>query len=400
MTTVAVGAMAAPFRVSGSGFASRRLKGGVVVMTVVVVSDDGGGGGGGDGGGGTRESRDEEKGIICGDYPGTKVENLGTIQGKIQDALARASRDADDTLLVDEIGVLKSALGHRNGHIRGVGRVVKDVTHEISSSYPPPRQQQLEELQEEMQEMRQQQQEAQVQVTAKCVYSAIANLGVTHFCAALVVLNSIVNTPRNDTILPLPPPCPRHDRCGRPATSSPIQNVPNRVPCGPHIRALRNFRAINYLCMETQMGQPPSGNPSQTKHPPGCTLHRTRTPGCRRHLNHETGPTQRDHGYLKNPKANSEAFAHGWFHSGDLAVKHPWGESPCAFVTLKTEVDKSDEGIVAKDIMKFCLAHMPGYWVPKSIVFGLLPKTATGKVQKHLLRAKAKEMGPVKTSKL
>ncbi|KAF5824063.1 putative acid--thiol ligase [Helianthus annuus] len=50
--------------------------------------------------------------------------------------------------------------------------------------------------------------------------------------------------------------------------------------------------------------------------------------------------------------------------------------------------------------MKFCLAHMPGYWVPKSIVFGLLPKTATGKVQKHLLRAKAKEMGPVKTSKL
>ncbi|KAM0053667.1 putative acid--thiol ligase [Helianthus debilis subsp. tardiflorus] len=153
-------------------------------------------------------------------------------------------------------------------------------------------------------------------------------------------------------------------------------------------------------------------------------------------------------GYLKNPKANSEAFAHKWVHSGDLAVKHPdgyikikdlskdiiisggenissveventlyqhplivkasvvarpnerWGESPCAFVTLKTEVDKSDEGKVAKDIMKFCRENMPGYWVPKSIVFGLLPKTATGEVKKHLLRTKAKEMGPVKTSKL
>ncbi|KAJ0502765.1 putative transposase, Ptta/En/Spm, plant [Helianthus annuus] len=93
--------------------------------------------------------------------------------GKIQDKLARASRDVDDTSPVDELEVLKSALGHRNGHARGVGRVVKNVTHEISSSYRPPRQQQqLEEMQEEMQQMRQkiqemrqqQQQQQQVQV--------------------------------------------------------------------------------------------------------------------------------------------------------------------------------------------------------------------------------------------
>ncbi|XP_022035191.1 transcription factor asR4-like [Helianthus annuus] len=93
------------------------------------------------------------------------------VRGKIQDELARASRDVDDTSPVDELEVLKSALGHRNGHVRGVGRVVKNVTHEISSSYPPPRQQQqLEEMQEEMQQMRQeiqemrQQQQQQVQV--------------------------------------------------------------------------------------------------------------------------------------------------------------------------------------------------------------------------------------------
>lgn len=153
-------------------------------------------------------------------------------------------------------------------------------------------------------------------------------------------------------------------------------------------------------------------------------------------------------GYLKNPKANEEAFANGWFHSGDLAVKHPdgyieikdrskdiiisgaenissveienalyshpaileasvvarpdekWGESPCAFVTLKKGVDSANEQHLAEDIMKFCRSKMPAYWVPKSVVFGPLPKTSTGKIQKHLLRAKAKEMGPVKRSKL
>ncbi|KAF7847328.1 hypothetical protein BT93_L3082 [Corymbia citriodora subsp. variegata] len=53
-----------------------------------------------------------------------------------------------------------------------------------------------------------------------------------------------------------------------------------------------------------------------------------------------------------------------------------------------------------EDIMKFCREKLPAYWVPKSVVFGPLPKTATGKIQKHLLRAKAKEMGPVNYSKL
>lgn len=153
-------------------------------------------------------------------------------------------------------------------------------------------------------------------------------------------------------------------------------------------------------------------------------------------------------GYLKNPKANEEAFANGWFHSGDLAVKHPdgyieikdrskdiiisggenissvevenilyqhpaifevsvvarpdeqWGESPCAFVTLKLDIDSSDQQRVAEDIMNFSRSKMPAYWVPKSVVFGPLPKTATGKIQKHLLRTKAKEMGPVKKSRL
>ena len=77
-----------------------------------------------------------------------------------------------------------------------------------------------------------------------------------------------------------------------------------------------------------------------------------------------------------------------------------WGESPCAFVTLKDAVDRSDEAALARDIMGFCRERLPGYWVPKSVVFGPLPKTATGKIKKHELRAKAKELGPVRKSRM
>lgn len=153
-------------------------------------------------------------------------------------------------------------------------------------------------------------------------------------------------------------------------------------------------------------------------------------------------------GYLKNPSENAEAFANGWYHSGDLGVKHPdgyieikdrskdiiisggenisslevektlhmhpavlevsvvarederWGESPCAFVTLKESVDGSREAALAEDIMRFCRKRMPGYWVPKSVLFGPLPKTATGKIRKEELRKKAKELGPSRKSRL
>jgi fatty-acyl-CoA synthase len=140
-------------------------------------------------------------------------------------------------------------------------------------------------------------------------------------------------------------------------------------------------------------------------------------------------------GYLKNPGATDEAFAGGWFHTGDLAVMHPdgyaeikdrskdiiisggenissieveevlyrhpqvmeaavvarpdekWGETPCAFVTLKPDADE----VSAADIIAFCRANLAHYKVPKAVVFGPLPKTSTGKVQKYALRDRAKE---------
>ncbi len=141
-------------------------------------------------------------------------------------------------------------------------------------------------------------------------------------------------------------------------------------------------------------------------------------------------------GYLKNPKSTEAAFKNGWFHSGDLGVmhddgyialkdrskdiiisggenissveveqtlyRHPsvaeaavvarpderWGETPCAFLELKDGVDEPTE----EEIIQFCRDNMASFKTPKRVVFGPLPKTSTGKVQKFVLRERAKEL--------
>ena len=137
-------------------------------------------------------------------------------------------------------------------------------------------------------------------------------------------------------------------------------------------------------------------------------------------------------GYLKNTQATDSAFSGGWFHTGDLAVRHPdsyievkdrskdiiisggenissleveetlyrhpavleaavvaksdekWGETPCAFVTLH-----DGAAATADDIITFCREQLAHYKSPKTVVFGPLPKTSTGKIQKFILRHEA-----------
>ena len=140
-------------------------------------------------------------------------------------------------------------------------------------------------------------------------------------------------------------------------------------------------------------------------------------------------------GYLKNTEGTEQAFAGGWFHSGDLGVLHPdgyielkdrskdiiisggenissveienvlyqhpdileaavvarpdetWGETPWAFVVLKSGISVQE-----KEVIKFCRSRLAGFKVPKKIIFSELPKTSTGKILKSVLREQVKQI--------
>ena len=140
-------------------------------------------------------------------------------------------------------------------------------------------------------------------------------------------------------------------------------------------------------------------------------------------------------GYLKNPQATNESFEGGFFHTGDLGVTHPdgyieirdrlkdiiisggenissievegvlyrhpaileaavvarpdehWGETPCAFVTLR-----AGESTTEEDVINFCRENMAHFKCPKTVVFTNLPKTSTGKIQKYQLRERAEKL--------
>ncbi|MFI4949226.1 MAG: AMP-binding protein, partial [Alphaproteobacteria bacterium] len=281
------------------------------------------------------------------------------------------------------------------------------------------------------------------------IFAAIAEHRVTHLCGAPIVLNMLVHAPdavkrRFDHVVEAAtggaaPPSAVIEAMGRmgfrvthlygltesygPSTVCAWQEDWDARPAGE--RAAKMARqGVQYLTLDKQRVADPAT--MQEVPADGATIGE---------LMLRSNTLMK--GYLANAAASEDAFAGGWFHTGDLAVmhadgyievkdrskdiiisggenissieveevlyRHPlvmeaavvarpdetWGESPCAFVTLK----EGAATVAAADIIQWCRDHLAHFKIPKTVIFGPLPKTSTGKIQKYALRERAKEAG-------
>ena len=281
-------------------------------------------------------------------------------------------------------------------------------------------------------------------ITAKAIYDAIAEEGVTHFGGAPIVLNTLVNCEDADRrsfdhtvqvfTAGAPPPA---------ATLAAIE------PLGFNVTQVygltETYGHVTECLWRARWDDAPAEERYAIKARTGVLMPMmdeavVLDPETMAPVPHD-GATQgeimiRGHtvmkGYLKNPEATAEAFKGGFFHSGDLAIQHPdtylqimdrskdiiisggenvssvevegvlashpavslcavvakpddkWGEVPCAFVELKPNSTASEEELIA-----FARAKLAGFKTPKKVVFQELPKTSTGKIQKFELRKTA-----------
>ena len=280
------------------------------------------------------------------------------------------------------------------------------------------------------------------------IFAAIAEHGVTHMCGAPIVLNMLVHAPEetrrsfDQTV---------EAATGGAAPPSAVIEAMERMGFRvTHLYGLTECYGPSTVCAWQQewAGLPPGEKAAKMARQGVRYLtldgQRVVDPKTMRDVP-EDGVTIGElvlrsntmmKGYLKNPPATEEAFAGGWFHTGDLAVLHPdgyaeikdrskdiiisggenissieveealyrhpqimeaavvarpddkWGETPCAFVTLKPDAG----AVSAAEIIAWCRASLAHYKAPRSVVFGPLPKTSTGKVQKYALRERAKEL--------
>ena len=273
------------------------------------------------------------------------------------------------------------------------------------------------------------------------IFDAIRNHGVTHYCGAPIVQSLLVNAPAA-----MKQGVPAGVKAMVAGAAPPASMIEGMEAMGfdlTHVYGLTETYGPATVCAQhAEWGQLDIGERARLNARQGVRYHLQRDaqvldPETMQPVPHD-GETMGEimfkgniamKGYLKNPQATDEAFRGGWFHSGDLAVQYPdgyikikdrskdiiisggenissievedvlyrhpavlaaavvakpdakWGETPCAFLEIKAGAT-----VTEADIITHCKQHLAGYKVPRAIVFGELPKTSTGKIQKFELR--------------
>jgi fatty-acyl-CoA synthase len=287
-------------------------------------------------------------------------------------------------------------------------------------------------------------------VEAQAIFDAMREHGVTHYCGAPIVHGLLANAP--DTMKAGLPRGVKGMVAGAAPPAALIEGIEKMGFDLTHVYGLTEVYGPAAVCAKhDQWSGLDIGERARLNARQGVRYHLQRSAEV---LDPATmTPVPRDgetmgeimfrgniamKGYLKNPKATAEAFAGGWFHSGDLAVQYPdgyikikdrskdiiisggenissievedvlyrhpavlaaavvakpdarWGETPCAFIELKAGASVAPEDIVAH-----CKQHLAGFKVPRAVEFGELPKTSTGKIQKFELRKRAGSVGAI-----